>query len=178
MYIYIHMYVCMYVCIYIYIYIHMYVCVYIYIYIYIHMCIYIYIQIDRYTDKPAAPGSRAARAGAGRLLPDGPEICMMCIHIYIYIYIYILHVFRVQGLGFRVLKKMRIGGVPMESQELHPVSVRRFPSFRTQPLENLTPLSMNKWVPEQPSPWRKSSKRESCFGDRGYDVQSVAHNAL
>ena len=27
---------------------------------------------------------------------------------------------------------------------LHPVSVRRFPSFRTQPLENLTPIPMNK----------------------------------
>ena len=48
----------------------------------------------------------------------------------------------------------------------YPVSLRRFPSFRTQPLENLTPLSMNKWVPEQHSPWRKSSKRESCYGDR------------
>ena len=24
---------------------------------------------------------------------------------------------------------------------------------------------MNKWAPEQPSPWRKSSKRESCYGD-------------
>ena len=47
-----------------------------------------------------------------------------------------------------------------------PVSVRRFPSFRTQPLENLTPLPTNKWAPEQPSPWRKSSKRESCYGDR------------
>ena len=51
---------------------------------------------------------------------------------------------------------------------LHPVSLRRFPSFRTQPLEHLTPLSMNKWAPEQPSPWRKSSKRESCYGDRVY----------
>ena len=27
---------------------------------------------------------------------------------------------------------------------------------------------MNKWVPEQPSPWRKSCKRESCHGDRVY----------
>ena len=52
---------------------------------------------------------------------------------------------------------------------IHPVSVRRFPSFRTQPLENLTPLPMNKSVPEQPSPWRKSSKRESCYGDRVYE---------
>ena len=25
---------------------------------------------------------------------------------------------------------------------------------------------MNKWVPEQPSPWRKSWERESCYGDR------------
>ena len=41
-------------------------------------------------------------------------------------------------------------------RRVHPVSVTRFPSFRTQPLESLTPLPMNKWVPEQPSPWRKS----------------------
>ena len=53
---------------------------------------------------------------------------------------------------------------------VHPVSVRRFPSFRTQPLENLTPLPMNKWVPEQPRPWRKSSERES-HGDRVYVKQ-------
>ena len=25
-----------------------------------------------------------------------------------------------------------------------------------------------KWISEQPSPWRKSSKRKSCFGDRVY----------
>ena len=54
--------------------------------------------------------------------------------------------------------------------KLHPVSLRRFPSFRTQPLENLTPPSMNKWVPEQPSHWRTSSKRESCYGDRVYYI--------
>ena len=53
-----------------------------------------------------------------------------------------------------------------DTARLHPVSLRRFPSFRTQPLRNIAPLSMNKWVPEQPSPWRKSSKRESCYGDR------------
>ena len=51
---------------------------------------------------------------------------------------------------------------------IHPVSIRRFPSFRTQPLENITPLPMNKWISEQPSPWRKSSKRKSCYGDRVY----------
>ena len=51
---------------------------------------------------------------------------------------------------------------------IHPVSLRRFPSLRTQPLESLAPLSVNKWVPEQPSPWRKYYKRESCYGDRVY----------
>ena len=59
----------------------------------------------------------------------------------------------------------RLGFEPQTS--CHSVSVRRFPSFRTQPLENLTPLPMKQWTPEQPSPWRKSSKRESCDGDRG-----------
>ena len=46
---------------------------------------------------------------------------------------------------------------------VHPVSITRFPSFRTQPLENLSVDSVNKWIPEQPSPWRKS-----CYGDRVY----------
>ena len=40
---------------------------------------------------------------------------------------------------------------------LHPVSLRRFPSFRTQPLENLSVDSVTKYISEQPSPWRKSS---------------------
>ena len=53
----------------------------------------------------------------------------------------------------------RLDGCPKSwagESYLLPVSVRRFPSFRIQPLENLTPPPMNKWVPEQPSPWRKS----------------------
>ena len=48
---------------------------------------------------------------------------------------------------------------------IHPVSVRRFPSFRTQPLEDFSVDSVNKSL-EQPSPWRKSSKRKSCYGGR------------
>ena len=42
------------------------------------------------------------------------------------------------------------------SVHIHPVSITRFPSFRTQPQENLCVDSVNKWIPEQPSPWRKS----------------------
>ena len=51
---------------------------------------------------------------------------------------------------------------------LHPVSVTRFPSFRTQTLENLSRYLWSKWVPEQPRPWRKSCDGESCDGDRVY----------
>ena len=61
---------------------------------------------------------------------------------------------------------------------MHPVSITRFPSFRTQTLGNLTPLPMNKWVPEQPRPWRKSCERESCYGDRvcSKGIQSLKGN--
>ena len=76
---------------------------------------------------------------------------IMCIYVYTYIYIYI----------YIYMSASRACSAPV-----HPVSVRRFPSCRTQPLENLTPLPMNKWISEQPSPWRKSCKRESCYGDR------------
>ena len=86
------------------------------------------------------------------------------IHIYIYIYIYIYIcstvvpsvsiVFRFAVLALEsVLVPHPWFGTTLVL--LHPVSVRRFPSFRTQPLENLTPLHMNKWISEQPSPWRK-----------------------
>ena len=37
---------------------------------------------------------------------------------------------------------------------------------------------MNKWVPEQPSPWRKSSKRESCYADRVYIISYCRRAAL
>ena len=50
---------------------------------------------------------------------------------------------------------------------VHPVSVRKFPSFRTSPWKTLAATN-DKKITEQPSPWRKSSKRESCYGDRVY----------
>ena len=56
---------------------------------------------------------------------------------------------------------------------IHPVSVRRFPSFRTQPLESLSHYLWKKTISEQPCPWRKLSKRESCYGDRVYYSQEV-----
>ena len=73
------------------------------------------------------------------------------------------------------------------NSEIHPVSVRRFPSFRTQPLESLTPLPMNKWISEQPSPWRTSSKSGNLVMETGCmtyhnnhtndDTSTSKHNA-
>ena len=40
------------------------------------------------------------------------------------------------------------------------------------------PLPMKKRVPEQPSPWRKSCKRESCYGDRAYTTCTRAEAPL
>ena len=56
------------------------------------------------------------------------------------------------------------------SDTVHPVSVTRFPSFRTQPLENLSHYLWNKRLPSNPAPGEKSSKRESCYGDRVYQA--------
>ena len=53
---------------------------------------------------------------------------------------------------------------------LHPVSITRFPSFRTQTLENLSHYLWTKTISEQPRPWRKSCERESCYGDRVYGL--------
>ena len=33
---------------------------------------------------------------------------------------------------------------------------------------NILAATIDKYISEQPSPWRKSSKRESCYGDRVY----------
>ena len=52
---------------------------------------------------------------------------------------------------------------------------QKIPVFSDPAPEKYQPLPMNKWVPEQPSPWRKSSQRESCYGDR---VQRRARSAL
>ena len=50
--------------------------------------------------------------------------------------------------------------------DIHPVSITRFPCFRTQTLENLSHYLITTTISEQPRPWRKSCERESCYGDR------------
>ena len=108
----------------------------------------------------------------------------MYMYIYIYIHIHIHYVYLYLSIYLSIsiylylslsiyiyIYRERERHAPLY---IHPVSLRRFPSFRTQPLENLTPLPTNKWISEQPSPWRKSSKRESCYGDRVYTLRSTS----
>ena len=72
------------------------------------------------------------------LADDPPWIPFRKLYIYIYIYcfsplryIYIyIYIYTQEGLCWGVQDPLRC--------PLHPVSVRRFPSFRTQPLENLS----------------------------------------
>ena len=73
----------------------------------------------------------------------------MCIYthrcIYVYVYTY-MNMFDINDLRMYVsIRYIHAGNIHTDmlgvrSHRLHPVSVRRFPSFRTQPLENLTPL--------------------------------------
>ena len=48
---------------------------------------------------------------------------------------------------------------------VHPVSVRRSRLFGPSPWKTLAATN-EKNISEQSSPWRKSSKRKSCYGER------------
>ena len=119
---------------------------YIYIYIYIY---YLFTCLPR-------------RAGSGRAIRTEALVVHLCAycclllyhyyhHYYYYYYYYNYYMFITSVFLFVRYLSLRSGHVIV-----HPVSVRRFPCFRTQPLESLSVDSVKKWIPEQPSPWRKS----------------------
>ena len=96
---------------------------------------------------------------------------------YIYIYIALPHIYvacfmygcyhHFQQTTFQK-KTQNINDLSAACSDVHPVSITRFPSFRTQTLESLSVDSVTKWIPEQPRPWRKYCERESYYGDRVY----------
>ena len=133
-------------------------CIYIYIYIYIHICLCW--EEPATGDNLLRPRSRALRAHTKTMF-----------HYVVYIYIY-TYICMYSYIYIYILDDVSL------CYSIHPVSITRFPSFRTQTLENITPPSMNKWVPEQPSPRRKSSKRESSYGDRVYDHAILYYTML
>ena len=128
-----------------YIYIYTYVYMYIYIYMHNHLMYYIYSHT--------------------------------CIYIYIYIYtnIYIY----IYGCILCVMNN-RVLFVKQRKQTNHTKHAR----YTRSPLEDSRLFGPSPWkilaatneknISEQPSPWRKSSKRKSCYGDRVYKVDEGA----
>ena len=55
------------------------------------------------------------------------------------------------------------------NKQIHPVSITRFPSFRTQPLESLSVDSVKNGFLSNPAPG-ENLERESCYGDRVYGL--------
>ena len=107
----------------------------VYIYIYIYIDRQIDIQIDRQMHTYMYTHTHAC-------------ICMyVCMYVYIYIYIYIYDLsrrfpdLRTPGPGLFEHTATSLFGefvVEMIAKPVHPVSVIRFPFFRTQTLENLS----------------------------------------
>ena len=106
----------------IYLSIYIYIYTYVYIYIYTYTCMYIYIYIYIHTS------------------------LSLYIYIYIHICIYLcIQIFRAPGPGRHLLARRR------PRFFIHPVSLRRFPSFRTQPLENLSGVKKKRFL-SNPAP--------------------------
>ena len=124
----------------------MYVCIYIYIYVCIYIYIYIYIARSwhrRYSlCVNMSSGTLAGLGGSSNFVAYYP----IYIYIHIYIYIYIIGELRAtqvrayddRAIGFLLEEFLCFNSMPCRHTPLHPVSVRRFQSFRTEPLENLS----------------------------------------
>ena len=82
-----------------------------------------------------------------------------CVYIYMYIYIYIyIYKSKLEYLYIYIyIYQYEYTRSPLEDSRL----------FGPSPWKILAATN-KKDISEQPSPWRKSSKRESCYGDRVY----------
>ena len=117
----------------------------IYIYIYVHMYIHIHIHHSYIT------------------YHNMHVYRHVCIYIYIYIHTYLLDA---------------PGGTRLHDVAVLPLLARDTNLYTRSPLEDSRLFGPSPWkilattyektISEQPSPWRKSSKRESCYGDRVY----------
>ena len=121
------------------------------------MCVYIYIYIYMYAHRCYGGGQipSALLAEASRPREHGEAPTIRCASRYAHTYTPILYV-SVCMSRYAMLYTWS----PLEDSRL----------FGPSPWKILRPLSMNTWVPEQPSPWRTSSKRESCYGNQVYSI--------
>ena len=86
---------------------------------------------------------------------------LTCIHVCIYVYIYI-YIQREREIYICIYLFVHVF---MLAYTRSPLEDSRL--FGPSPWKVLA-TTYEKTISEQPSPWRKSSKRESCYGDRVY----------
>ena len=155
--------------IYIYIYIYVYMCIYIYIY-----NIYIYARTRRRTRRRRrrSPMTRAMgssrRAGcmpqAGSLnTPLWNRLGAVSVVVVAVLWVLLLLVLLLVLL-FRKPSSRERTLPPPPGSGLHPSPLEDSRLFGPSPWKVLA-AAIEKNISEQPSPWRKSSKRESCYGD-------------
>ena len=110
-------------------------------------------------------------------------IHIQCTCIYIYIYIYMCMYMYADSAAGAGLAQRRGGEHGRRLLYYSTLEYTRSPLedsrlFGPSPWKILASTKENH-ISEQPSPWRKSSKRESCYGDRVYTILSYTiHYAL
>ena len=123
--------------------------IYIYIYIYIYIHIYIYIYIYTSWAPWGHAGPRGGTSGGAR----STRVSLL-LSLLLFVVVVVLVLLWSLAL-FVVVVVVVVVFVTCYIIALHPVSITRFPSFRTQPLESLSHYLWQKQISEQPSPWRK-----------------------
>ena len=108
--------------------------IYIYIYVYMYMCIYIYIYLHMYIHTYVV-----ICICVNILIYYDIHVYIYYIYVYIYIYIYIQFTWLAREQHCPSALAPCPGKRALE-YGVHPVSITRFPSFRTQTLDNFTPL--------------------------------------
>ena len=99
----------------------------------------------------------------------------LSLYIYIYVFLYNFIYFNTLLLGCvaGVIPSggvLSLGQVPESVPAVGKALSKWYRRLQNDHPKNIAPLPMNKWVPEQPSPWRKSWERESCYGDQVYGI--------
>ena len=128
------------------------------------MCIYVYMYIHIRL-------RRAGRTSAGPVLLLISSLCVLLIGIIVYIYIYIyIHIY----IYIYIHTYIPIYTIYTYTH----IPIYLYMHYTRSPLEDSRLFGPSPWkilattyketISEQPSPWRKSSKRESCYGDRVY----------
>ena len=160
---YIYIYIYTYTCVYINIYIYTYVSVYVYIYIYVYVYIYIYINMYKSPNKNGSsrgPANCMAPVPSSDFMRARPKsqsftcfssalTCSISVLRVSFLYVFLLAITLVTVKCFSARGQVLQGPAAPDAKSLaglHPVSLRRFPSFRTQPLENLSRYQWTKHI--------------------------------